>query len=187
MRSVVHLTCVELSTNVEIPMIDGSYFFELRTGKVERGTKDSAALDVFYSGVMPLEIGDKPVTIPTGVKTAFSPGLVAFLKEKSGLALKGLELKGGVIDADYRDEWIVIARYPMVFDLRGVGDESGILKTDPRGVLSKDWKPFILSPGMKVAQFVLFEIPKVRYYSLDGATLILKEDIRGGGFGSTGK
>lgn len=164
----------------------GELFFELRTGKLERGTKDSAALDVFYNGVLPLEIGDKPVAIPTGVKTAFSPGLVAVLKEKSGLALKGLELKGGVIDADYRDEWLVIARCPVQVMVASNTD-SGFLREGIKTIPCPDWKPFIVSPGAKVAQFILLEIPKVRYYGLDGATLILKDDIRGGGFGSTGK
>lgn len=43
--------------------------------------------------------------MPTGVQvTAFSEGWVAFVKERSGLALKGIRIGGGVIDPSYRGE-----------------------------------------------------------------------------------
>src|SRR4051812_33587591 len=88
------------------------HMFRLITGKIEKATRHSAAFDLFYSGDQPLILTDTPVAIPTNVRTIFSPGLAAIIKEKSGLALQGIELKGGVIDADYRDEWKVIARCP---------------------------------------------------------------------------
>lgn len=53
-----------------------------------------------------------PTLIKTGIKIQFmSSGWVAFLKEKSGLALKrNVEVHGGVIDADYRGEIGVIVK-----------------------------------------------------------------------------
>lgn len=165
--------------------------FELTTGKVMRATKDSAALDVFYSGDKPLWITDRVTAISTGVTSKFTPGLVAILKEKSGLALKGIEIKAGVIDADYRDEWLVLARNPIQTESI-VLDPSGLPAIDP---VTKDviysiqpcpnWKPFRLNPGDKIAQFLLVALPVVHVYSMPSAEVIISEAIRAGGFGST--
>lgn len=151
--------------------------FELTSGKVMRATKDSAALDLFYSGTVPLFITDRVTAIPTGVRSKFTPGLVAIIKEKSGLALKGIEIKAGVIDADYRDEWIVLARNPI--SVAPWDESTGINQLD------KDWKPFRLNPGDKIAQFLLIQLPIVHVYALSGAEIIVSDVIRTGGFGST--
>jgi dUTPase len=154
------------------------FSFELTSGKIQKSTKDSAAFDLFYAGTKPLFIGDRPVAISTGVKTKFTPGLVAIIKEKSGLALKGIELKAGVIDADYRDEWLVVARNPIQCLL---SEEPTVHSITP----DPEWKPFRLNPGEKIAQFFLIELPKVHYYALDGADLVFLDAVRAGGFGST--
>lgn len=160
------------------------YAFELVAGRIEKATKESAAFDLFYVGNAPIMIGDTPIAIPTGVRTRFSPTLVAFIKEKSGLALKGLEIKGGVIDADYRDEWKVIARCPLQLQ----SEEHTELGT-PTGVFTNTavpgWKPYKLEPGDKIAQFVMLLLPDVHFYALPSATISFKDKERTGGFGST--
>lgn len=156
-------------------------YFRLLTGRIEKGTKDSAAFDLFYNGTEPLLIGDKPVVIPTGVTTDFSRDLVAIVKEKSGLAVKGLELKAGVIDSDYRQEWGVVARFPIpertLFDYM----------SDPRDAAMFPGHHFRVNPGDKVAQFILVKLPEVELSAELGATLTIKDEERTGGFGSTGK
>lgn len=151
-------------------------YFRLLTGKIEKATKHSAAFDLFYAGTEPLLIGDKPVVIPTGVTTDFSPDLVAIIHEKSGLAVNGVELKAGVIDADYRKEWGVVARYP-------------IQEQDFLSWIEGDHRPthFRVNPGDKVAQVILFRLPEVELSAEMGAHLIIKDEVRTGGFGSTGK
>jgi dUTP pyrophosphatase len=49
-------------------------------------------------------------TVPLGFATAFPRTYVGIIKERSGLALRGLEVHGGVIDSNYRGEWKVIIR-----------------------------------------------------------------------------
>jgi dUTPase len=153
--------------------------FGLVTGRIEKATRHSAAFDVFYAGTEPLLIGDKPIIIPTGVRTEFSHDLVAVIKEKSGLAVKGVELKAGVIDADYRDEWGVVARYPI--------PENELLSWFFWNEKTPQPKHFRVNPGDKVAQFLLLELPKVDLVWGPNATVIYKDEERVGGFGSTGK
>lgn len=159
-------------------------WFKLLKGKIEHATKDAAAFDVFYNGAVPLDIGDRPVIISTGIFTEFDPRLVAILKEKSGLALKGVEIKAGVIDADYRKEWGVVARFPVTYNIQRT--EFGQFENcyvDP------GWRPFTLNPGDKVAQFLLIEKAKVTIEVPNSllAQYLAAEDERVGGFGSTDK
>jgi dUTPase len=166
-----------------MPEATGSEFgFELTTGHIEKATKQSAAFDLFYNGNVPMWIGDSPVKVPTGVRSKFSPNLVAVIKEKSGLANKGIEVKGGVIDADYRDEWMVILRNPVAYPV--IQDELSIPSMPL--VPIKDWKPFKLEPGMKIAQFMMMLLPDVHFFAMPSATISILEDERTGGFGSTG-
>lgn len=143
-----------------------SSFFKLVEGKIEKATRGSAAFDLFATD--DFLVGDIPRPIPTGVKTEFSSNLVAIIKERSGLAVKGLEVKAGVIDSDYRDEWKVVMRYP--------GDaHPGQFKTEPN---------YQIRGGDKIAQVILVELPIV---NLIGEGIVIKNEVRGGGFGSTGK
>jgi len=160
------------------PLFD--YAFELVAGHIEKATQESAAFDLFYAGSTPLWIGDEPVKVPTGVKTKFSKELVAFIKEKSGLAAKGLEVKGGVIDADYRDEWMVICRNPIQVEV-----VEGKPSIPQMPIPASDWKPMKLQPGDKVAQFVMLLLPSIHFYAMPSASITFKDAIREGGFGST--
>lgn len=154
--------------------------FKLLTGKIERATLHSAAFDLYYTGP-DVYVGDEPTILCTGVRTEFDPGYVAIVKEKSGLALKGLELKAGVVDADYRDEWKCIVRFPIRAE---VGNQTEYIKSI---VPRMDWTPFLITSGMRIAQFMLFKLPEFNYHVAEGAEIILKNDPRKGGFGSTGK
>lgn len=156
-------------------------YFRLMSGKIERATKDSAAFDLFYNGSEPLLVGDKPVLIPTGVSSEFSPGFVAIMKERSGLGLKGLELKAGVIDADYRGMWGVVARFPVVYDV--IWNEDGSFH---HAKIAASWRPFIVKPGDKVAQFLLIETAKLEMINGGGHFNFLDDQRGERGFGSSG-
>ena len=96
-----------------------------------------------------------------GFKTEFRPNYVALIYPRSGLATKqGLAPanKVGVIDSDYRGEWMVA--------LYNHSNEAQSVKA-----------------GDRIAQVVFQEVNRAIFYELDN----LKDSERGeGGFGSTG-
>lgn len=97
--------------------------------------------------------------IRTGIAMAIPEGHAGLIWDKSGIALKrGLKVMGGVIDAGYRGEIVVIAK--------NLSDEI-----------------ITFSVGEKVAQIL---IQKVECFEIEEVTE-LSESVRGAGaFGSTG-
>lgn len=97
--------------------------------------------------------------ISTGISSEIPNGHFVSFRDRSSMAIKGLHVMGGVIDAGYRGEWKII-----MINLSG-----------------SDYK---IEIGDKIAQGILqklekFEIKKVK---------TLSETKRGaGGFGSTGR
>lgn len=97
------------------------------SGPVSRGTKQSAGYDLYSFEDCWLHPWDIRI-IGTGVtwKTALlGTGLLPYgtIGERSGLGIKGLNVGGGIIDADYRDEIKVICRNVGNEAIRiGVGD-----------------------------------------------------------------
>lgn len=99
--------------------------------------------------------------IPTGIAIALPPGYEAQIRGRSGMAAKhGVMPANGVgtIDADYRGEVGVI-------------------------LLNTSNEPFVVEPGMRVAQMVIARYETAELVEVDE----LDETDRGvGGFGSTG-
>lgn len=123
-----------------------------------RGDPDAVGYDLYAPAdgfIDPLE----RKLIKLGIKTAFTPGYVGKLFDRSGMGNKGMLTLAGVIDPSYRGEWGVILynSTPTVYRY-AVGD--------------------------RLAQVLFWkvELPEVcLVQSLD-------ETIRGeGGFGSTGQ
>lgn len=132
-------------------------YFKLLSGRIEKSTREAAAFDLFCTADTIVQPGIVNL-VPTGVVTEFSSDLRAIVKGKSGLASKwGLQILGGVIDADYRGEWKVICT---------------------------SLKELHLKSGDRVAQFVLEVIP---FVVMEGDGIIIADSVRQGGFGSTGK
>lgn len=125
-----------------------------------RGTVDAAGWDLRTPYTITLMPGEL-LLVKLAIMSALPPGQVAIMKEKSGLALKGLEVHGGVIDSDYRGEWGVI--------LRNGGSEK-----------------LFFAAGDKIAQFIL-----VNYSSEPLIQVSVEElgtTSRGAGaYGSTGR
>ncbi len=111
---------------------------------------------------------DEPVTlepmermmIPTGIAIALPVGSEAQVRARSGLAIKhGITMVNGIgtVDADYRGE-------------------IGVL------VINLGHDPFVIEPGMRIAQLVVARYETAVWQELDE----LDETERGeGGFGST--
>ena len=95
-----------------------------------------------------------------GIKIEFPIGYAAIIKEKSGLALKGIEIKGGVIDHEYRGEVLVLAK-------------------------NKSTSPIILEIGNKIAQMLIMPVWTGEPLQVGKVN---KNTVRkDNGFGSTGK
>lgn len=101
------------------------------------------------------------VMVSVGIKTEFTPGYVALIHARSGLATKnGIAPanKVGVIDADYRGEWFVALH-------------------------NHSRKSYILEDGTRIAQVLFQEVEHPEFVEAEE----LSETERGeGGFGSTG-
>jgi dUTP pyrophosphatase len=120
-----------------------------------------AGWDLFYCGEKSLEIRmAETVIVPTGIALVVDQPFVAIIKEKSGLAIKGISVHAGVVDSGYRGE------IQLTFNKNA-------------GVPSKRYEV-----GERVGQIIIMPYPEVEFVELDN----LSETVRGeGGFGSSGK
>jgi dUTP pyrophosphatase len=95
----------------------------------------------------------------TDIKIEFPINYAAIIKEKSGLALKGIEIKAGVIDHEYRGEIIVLAK-------------------------NKSDAPIILEKGAKIAQLLIAPVWTGQPKQVDKVDMDTTR--KNNGFGSTG-
>jgi dUTP pyrophosphatase len=99
--------------------------------------------------------------VPTGLAVEIPEGYEIQVRPRSGLALReGIALVNspGTIDSDYRGEIGVI-------------------------VINHGQAPVTITHGMRIAQIVLSQVPRIRWRMIEG----LGASARGtGGFGSTG-
>lgn len=129
----------------------------LAGGKMKQAIAGDAGFDIYSledCEISPME----QKWISTGLFVEIPQGFAGIVKEKSGLAGKGLMLGAGVIDSNYRGEVKVLAR----------NFSRGAMK------IEKD---------QKIAQFLFIrvEIPEIKEVEK------LSDTERGsGGFGSTG-
>ena len=101
--------------------------------------------------------------VPTGLAVAIPEGYAGFVQPRSGLAARnGLTIVNtpGLVDSGYRGELQVI-----------------LLNTDRE-------RPFVVEPGMRIAQLVVLPVPEVRVREVEE----LPATERGaGGYGSSGR
>jgi dUTP diphosphatase len=120
-----------------------------------------AGLDLAACEHTELGPGDRAV-VGTGVAVAIPDGYAGLVVPRSGLAARhGLTIVNtpGLIDSGYRGELKVV-----------------LLNTDAS-------EPFVIEPGMRIAQLVLVEVASVHLVEVDE----LSESERGAaGFGSSG-
>lgn len=127
------------------------------------GSVNAAGADLYAcTDDLVIEISPhETVMIPLGIKSEFTPGYAAMLYARSGLASKkhlAPANKVGVIDADYRGEWMVA--------LHNHSNQTQIIEN-----------------GERIAQVVFHEVEHPEFIEVES----LSETDRGeGGFGSTG-
>jgi dUTP pyrophosphatase len=128
----------------------------------QRAYAGDAGLDLSACERVELGPGERAV-VGTGLAIAIPEGYAGYVQPRSGLAAKhGITIVNtpGLVDSGYRGELKVI-----------------LLNTDERA-------PFVVEPGMRIAQLVLLQIPAVAPVVVDE----LPDSERGaGGFGSSGR
>ena len=95
--------------------------------------------------VVELAPGER-ATVPTGLAVAIPEGYAGFVQPRSGLAMRhGITIVNapGLVDSGYRGELKVV-----------------LLNTDAA-------EPFVVEPGMRIAQLVVLEIPSVDPVEVD--------------------
>jgi dUTP pyrophosphatase len=121
-----------------------------------------AGLDLAACDRVEIPPGERAV-VGTGLAVAIPEGHAGLVLPRSGLAARhglGKVNSPGLIDAGYRGEVKVI-----------------LLNTDRQ-------EPFVVEPGMRIAQLVLVELPRVRLVEVEE----LPGSERGaGGLGSSGR
>ena len=124
----------------------------------QRATDHAAGYDLFTDRACVVYPGCQ-VEIPLGIATAFPPAWAAMILDRSSLGRAGIARHAGLIDADYRGEWIVL--------LRNHGEQK-----------------LQFAPGEKVAQVVFVPVATAEPWVVEE----LPSSFRGdGGFGSTGR
>ena len=119
----------------------------LRDGAIVplRAYSGDAGLDLAACERVELAPGER-ATVPTGLAVAIPEGYAGFVQPRSGLAMRhGITIVNapGLVDSGYRGELKVV-----------------LLNTDAA-------EPFVVEPGMRIAQLVVLEIPSVDPVEVD--------------------
>lgn len=125
-----------------------------------RAYAGDAGIDLAACERVELAPGERAL-VSTGLAVAIPAGYAGYVQPRSGLATKhGISIVNtpGLVDSGYRGELLV-----------------NLLNTDPR-------EPFVVEPGMRIAQLVVLAVPEVEPVEVDE----LPESDRGDrGFGSS--
>lgn len=130
---------------------------------------DDACFDLFVPEYVSVNKFETKV-IPVGLRISIPPGFEIDIREKSGLAAKGIRIGGGVVDNGYDGEIGVVVTY--------FGPEDN----------------FVFGAGNKIAQFKVVERinTEIIEFSRDEFDLWIDQHCGeyhrgGGGFGSSGR
>ena len=125
-----------------------------------RAYTGDAGLDLAATERIELGPGERAV-VPTGLAVAIPDGYAGFVQPRSGLASgHGITIVNspGLVDSGYRGELMVVLHN------------------------SDRTQPFVVEPGMRIAQLVVLPVPEVKLVEMDE----LPVTERGGrGFGSS--
>lgn len=153
--------------------------------KPEFGTKYAAGYDLIAAEDRMFGFGQIDV-VPLDLHTAFPPDKFCLFVEKSGMALKGFDIKGGLIDSDYRKVWGVMLRYLPSFRLRANGTIELTGVNNPlTGQRMESYPTFSIQAGQKLCNLVIVENAG-KDATWDWTPNGLPDSDREGGFGSTG-
>ena len=122
-----------------------------------KGSRDAAGWDLASTVEVGLQPGERRL-VPLGLSLEVPPGCYGRIAPRSSMAARGIDVAGGVIDADYRGEVKVI-----------------LVNNSP--------ETFVVHQGDRIGQLILEKIAQVKIET----TSQLSSTVRGdAGFGSTG-
>jgi len=110
-----------------------------------RAYAGDAGLDLSACERVELGPGERAL-VPTGLAVAIPEGHAGYVQPRSGLAAKhGISIVNtpGLVDSGYRGELLV-----------------NLVNTDAR-------EPFVVEPGMRIAQHVILELPEIELVEVD--------------------
>jgi len=110
-----------------------------------RAYAGDAGLDLSACERVELGPGERAL-VPTGLAVAIPEGHAGYVQPRSGLAAKhGISIVNtpGLVDSGYRGELLV-----------------NLVNTDAR-------EPFVVEPGMRIAQLVILELPEIELVEVD--------------------
>lgn len=109
--------------------------------------------------------------IPTGIYSSLPVDTGAILRERSGLADRGIRLGAGTIDCDYRGQWLVLLRYEPCIDVlepyRSIPD---VFKINRGDRICQVWFAPCFDPVIEYLSDVHLLAPSVRGMSGFGST-----------------
>ena len=127
----------------------------------ERAYEGDAGMDLSACGRVELAPGERAL-VPTGLAVAIPDGYAGYVQPRSGLASRhGISIVNtpGLVDSGYRGELLV-----------------NLVNHDEE-------QPFVVEPGMRIAQLVILQVPPVELVEVEE----LPTSERGAdGFGSSG-
>lgn len=147
-----------------------------------RAHDDDACFDLFLTEDAILSA--TPRAFHTGIKLIIPRGYKVIFKEKSGKALKGVQIHGGVIDSGYTGELMVIAScHPGFYEKppESSGYSNPIALSLPGPFLKK---------GEAICQFSIEEVLPADVVEIDETEFLEAEQMKvrkSSGFGSTGR
>jgi dUTP pyrophosphatase len=115
-----------------------------------RATEGAAGYDIYAADNYIIPPGHREV-VGTGITVQLPPGTYGRIAARTGLAVKhGLDVLGGVVDPDYKDELKVV-----------------LINTDLRF-------PFRIKPGYRIAQLILenYTVAQVEELAPDSTPII---------------
>ena len=131
-----------------------------------QGYDGDAGWDVYANEDGTVFGGKGAVLIGTGLKIQIPQGYYAEIRDRSSMAIKGLHVVAGIIDAGYRDELMVALTYLV------------------QGPM--EWCPALttIQAGDKIAQLIFHKVEPVTFRQGQ----VTNDTARGNsGFGSTGR
>ena len=157
------------------------YFSKVKDGAIIPSKRESdAGYDIYANITEDIQINPREIAlIPTGIASAFSSGYYMQLQERGSTGTKGMSLRCGVIDSNFRNQWFVpinnTTTKPIIISpIVEKGFENNAI--------------IVYSTKKAIAQAVLLPVPKVEIKEIPYDELLKIESDRGlGMLGSSGK